>query len=140
MKKESAAIDYLLQQPGYQGGVVYGRRRLGKTELLKHCLLGHDVPTIIYQRNQESDSGNARDLADEIKKVFGLTHLSFSSFEETVRFVFKESRKREIFFAIDEYLIFGNSILASILSFKGSSVIIIIAATSSFSFRGAASR
>ncbi len=33
-EEETLAIQNLLKKKGYQGGIVYGRRRTGKTELI----------------------------------------------------------------------------------------------------------
>lgn len=38
-EEEIQAIERIINQKGCKGAVIYGRRRLGKTELLKHCLL-----------------------------------------------------------------------------------------------------
>lgn len=47
-EEEIQAIERIINQKGYKGAVIYGRRP-GKTELLKHSLLNKDVPCIFYQ-------------------------------------------------------------------------------------------
>lgn len=36
-EEEQKRIDYLLSKADFASGIVYGRHRLGKTELLRHC-------------------------------------------------------------------------------------------------------
>jgi AAA+ ATPase superfamily predicted ATPase len=102
-QNEVKAINSLLLSSEYRGAVIYGRRRLGKTELLKHCLLNKGVPSIIYQCTQSSEETNTFDFALLVGQALNLSHLAFNSFIEAVAFVFAESKKRDIYLAIDEY-------------------------------------
>lgn len=52
----------------FSSGLIYGRRRLGKTELLKHCFANSNKPFIIYQCNQETEKSNILDLTKVIKE------------------------------------------------------------------------
>ncbi len=102
-KEEQKAIKYLLSQNGFQGAVVYGRRRLGKTELLKQCLLNQGVPCIFYQCNQESERSNTNDLTKVIEQTLSLSHLHFNDFIDAVDFVFEKTMGERVYFVIDEY-------------------------------------
>ncbi len=102
-EEEQKAIHYLLSQDGFQGAIIYGRRRLGKTELLKHCLLNQNVPCIFYQCSQESEESNVSDLTKAIEEALSLSHLHFDSFVDAVAFVFEKAIERKLYFVIDEY-------------------------------------
>ena len=102
-EEEIQAIERIINQKGYKGAVIYGRRRLGKTELLKHCLLNKDVPCIFYQCVQDSEKENVIRLTKQVEKILGLPHLSFNSFVELVEFVFEKAIDSKIYLVIDEY-------------------------------------
>lgn len=36
-ENEQEALNYIIQKDNFGSGLIFGRRRLGKTELLKHC-------------------------------------------------------------------------------------------------------
>ena len=40
-EEEQKAINYILNKDGFQSGIIYGRKRLGKNELLKHFFIKH---------------------------------------------------------------------------------------------------
>ena len=65
--EEQKAINYLIKQNGFSSGIIYGRRRLGKTELLKHCFMNSNIKFMIYQCNQENEKSNINDLINLIK-------------------------------------------------------------------------
>ena len=102
-KEEQKAINYLLNQNNFQSGILYGRRRLGKTELLKHCFENSNKVNIIYQCNQESEKSNIDDLTFLICEKLGVKNISFNSFIDCIDYLFDYSINNEFLFAIDEY-------------------------------------
>lgn len=50
-EEEQRSIEYVLSKEGFSSGMIYGRRRLGKTELLKHCFETSKKKFVIYQCN-----------------------------------------------------------------------------------------
>ena len=102
-KDEQKAINYLLDNDGYQGCIIYGRRRMGKTELVKHCVLASGAPLIFFQCIESSEDENKIVLTDLIAKTFGIKHLRFSSFMEAIEYLFELSIEKKIICVIDEY-------------------------------------
>lgn len=102
-ENETKALESLISKKGYRGAIIYGRRRLGKTELLKHCLLNKGIPVVFFQCSQSNERDNTDALTSQIMAALGLSHLYFKTFIEAVGFVFEESKKRQIYFVIDEY-------------------------------------
>lgn len=102
-KDEQKTINYLLNNDCYQGCIVYGRRRMGKTELVKHCVLASEIPSIFFQCIESSEEENKNVLTDLISKIFNIKHLRFSSFMEVVEYLFELSVEKKIVFVIDEY-------------------------------------
>lgn len=56
--EEKNMINNLLKMKGYQGCIIYGRRRMGKTELVKHCLMNKNIPFIMYQCKESNEQDN----------------------------------------------------------------------------------
>lgn len=102
-EKEVKAINNLISKNIYQGCIVYGRRRLGKTMLLKHCLLNKGIPCIFFQCSLDSEESNTFELTKLIEKELNLDHLYFSRFIDAIKFVFEKSLNTKIYFTLDEY-------------------------------------
>lgn len=101
--EEKNLIDNLLKKKGYQGCIIYGRRRMGKTELVKHCLMNKNRPFIMYQCKESSEQDNTNQLTKLIREVLGIKYVSFDNFFDAISFIFEYSREKEIYFALDEY-------------------------------------
>ena len=102
-EQEQKTIDNILKKKGYQGCLIYGRRRMGKTELVKHCLMDKDIPFIIYQCKESSEKDNANLLTELIKRELDIKYLHFEHFIEAVDFVFDYASEKDLYFVIDEY-------------------------------------
>lgn len=53
-EQEQKTIQRLMSKEGYQGCVIYGRRRMGKTELVRKCVLEKAPSLCINARNPTS--------------------------------------------------------------------------------------
>ena len=102
-EEETRTIENLIKKKGYQGCLIYGRRRMGKTELVKHSLLNKNVPVIMYQCKESSEQDNINQLAKLIKEVLDIKYISFESFMDAITFIFDYSKEHEIYFVLDEY-------------------------------------
>ena len=102
-EEEAKIIENMLKMKGYQGCLIYGRRRMGKTELVKHSLLNKNIPVIMYQCKESSEQDNINQLTKLIKEVLGIKYVSFEYFMDAINFIFDYSIKNEIYFVIDEY-------------------------------------
>lgn len=102
-EEETLAIQNLLKKKGYQGGIVYGRRRTGKTELIKHCLENEDVPFIIFQCKESNDRDNTKSLTELIRKTIGQATVSFDNFVDAVEALFEYAADRPFCLVLDEY-------------------------------------
>lgn len=83
--------------------LIYGRRRVGKSELILHCLRQANVHTIYYECRQTTEENNTRALAEVISATFGMPRIAFDGIEEALKFVFEQSLSEKIVLAIDEY-------------------------------------
>ncbi len=83
--------------------LIYGRRRVGKSELAKAALAQSDVTSIYYECRQTSEQGNVESLCDVISESLNLPKLGYRTIEETFRFLFDSAEKRKLTVVIDEY-------------------------------------
>lgn len=102
-EEEQKKINYLLKKDIFQAAIIYGRRRLGKTELLKHCFRNSNKPFIIYQCNQENEQSNINDLTRIIQDTLGIKNIFFRHFIDIIEYLFEYAKGNELYFAIDEY-------------------------------------
>lgn len=102
-EEQTQAIEEVLSHPGYQGIVLYGRRRLGKTELLWHVLSERSQKLLFFTGLVDNEANNTLSLSKLISKAFSLGNLSFPSFVDALEFVFRQAEKEEIYLVLDEY-------------------------------------
>lgn len=87
--------------------LIYGKRRVGKTRLIKEAIASSTCPVIFYQCSAESYDMNLEYFTDEIKRVFSDTYISFKSFYDA--FSFLSSKQEKIIVVLDEYGEFKKS-------------------------------
>lgn len=97
--------------------VLYGRRRVGKTELLRTFCQGK--PHVYFQAAQVSEPDNLRHFIQEAADATGddlLAQMEFTGWEAPLQYLAKAARERLIV-VLDElpYLCEGNSALPSLL-------------------------
>ena len=83
--------------------LIYGRRRIGKSELIKQSLKETDVKSIYYECKQTSEQNNVDSLAEIIGDFFNFPKPSFSSIEDLLHFLFKKSEEAPLILVFDEY-------------------------------------
>ena len=102
-KNQVKLIINFLNSNKNNAALVYGRRRVGKTELLKHCLNQSLATSIYYECKETSELNNVESFSEIISETFGLPPLAFNSFEATLAFLYKQATEKEIIVVLDEY-------------------------------------
>jgi AAA+ ATPase superfamily predicted ATPase len=92
----------------YQGDdqrvvLVYGRRRVGKSELIKQSLKGIGTRVLYYECKQTSEMNNVESLAALISDAFAYPKPSFAHMEEVLTFLFRKARQEKMILVLDEY-------------------------------------
>lgn len=83
-------------------GVIYGRRRIGKSYLIKEFI--KDKKYLLYQAKEDSLYGNLKSLSYEINKLLNLPNsFVFNSYEEAFDSIIKYAKNERFIIAIDEY-------------------------------------
>ena len=102
-KKEISLINKMFASDDLELAVIYGRRRIGKSELIKYCLSSSSLDSIFYECLETNETQNVESLGELILKKWGLEDLSLRGIKEVLTFVFKKSIGTPLILVLDEY-------------------------------------
>ena len=102
-KEQIKKIEQFFKSNINKTALIYGRRRVGKTELIKHCLKEAKMTSIYYECKETSEQNNVGSISEIISETFGFPPLAFSSFEEVLTFLYKQATEKNLIVVIDEY-------------------------------------
>jgi len=116
--EELAYLEKLYKEKNGRLLIIYGRRRIGKTELLRQ--FSKDKKHLFFSSDLSSQQEQLRQFSEKIYQVTGESFLqtqSFSSWEASLRYIFDNLINKIPLIIIDEfpYLCVSNSALPSIL-------------------------
>ena len=101
---ELARIKKALNARKQRNVLIYGRRRVGKSELIKQALTDlADHATIYYECRQTSEADNLESLSSLVANALGFPPLAFSSTRELIEFLFNQAADKNITLVLDEY-------------------------------------
>lgn len=90
--------------------LIYGRRRIGKTELVKNALSKIDGIKIYYECKQVQEMSNVAGLSDVLAEALNLPKIQFDNFESILKYIFELSITKKVILVIDEYPYLKESI------------------------------
>jgi len=133
--EELAYLGKLNKEGGARLQVVYGRRRIGKTELLKQ--FAKDKEHLFFSSDLSPENEQLRQFSEKIYQLTKEPFLevqSFNSWEGLLRYIFDSLAKKIPIIIIDEfpYLCVSNKALPSILQkvwdekFKQASILLVL--------------
>ncbi|MCR5367576.1 ATP-binding protein [Eubacterium sp.] len=96
LKKEMAFDDMRMS-------LIYGRRRVGKSELIKQAIKESGIKSIYYECKQVTEASNVQSICQIVSEVLGLPKLGYTSIEELMNYVFTLAKEENIVFVLDEY-------------------------------------
>ena len=103
-ERELAKVKKELDTPSQRNVLVYGRRRVGKSELIKQALVGASgAATIYYECRQTSEADNLASLSALTAEALGFPPLAFSSIRELIEFLFSQAQRNSVTLVLDEY-------------------------------------
>ena len=83
--------------------LIYGRRRVGKSELVKQAIKESGIKSIYYECKQVTEESNVQSICDIISEVQELPRLGYTKVDELLDYVFKLAKDENIIFVLDEY-------------------------------------
>ncbi len=102
-KEEVQEIRSALKSDKAETILIYGRRRVGKSEIIRQSLLDCALPTLYFECKKTSSLSNLENLVRVFSDTFSLTNLSFKNFDDFFDYVFKYSTQRKFVLVIDEF-------------------------------------
>lgn len=83
--------------------LIYGRRRVGKSELVKQAIKESGIKSIYYECKQVTEAGNVQSICGVISEILGMPKLGYTSIEELLEYIFTFSKDENLIFVLDEY-------------------------------------
>ena len=83
--------------------LIYGRRRVGKSELIKQFLLQHPDAGIYYECKRTTELNNVASLSQLISEKYHLPPLAFNNLEALLDFLFQQAVRDKSILVLDEY-------------------------------------
>ncbi|MCR5625420.1 MAG: ATP-binding protein [Lachnospiraceae bacterium] len=83
--------------------LIYGRRRVGKSELIKQAIKESGVKSFYYECKQVTEKSNVQSMCQVISEVQNLPKLGYTNIEDLFNYVFSTAMKENIVFVLDEY-------------------------------------
>ena len=102
-EKQRKDLHRLFSHEGMQLGLIYGRRRVGKSELIKQSLRETDVTSIYFECKQTTEQNNTGSLAVLLADTFHFPKPSFDSMEALLTYLFKAAKEKPMIWVLDEY-------------------------------------
>lgn len=100
---ERLKLHRILKKTGQQAVLIFGRRRVGKSELIKQIIRETDINSIFYECKQTTEMNNVESLSALVSEKYGFPRLSFRSMEELLDFMFQKSIEEKMILVLDEY-------------------------------------
>ncbi|MCR5789039.1 MAG: ATP-binding protein [Lachnospiraceae bacterium] len=102
-KNELMQLKKLISSDEMLMSLIYGRRRIGKSELVKQVIKESGIKGIIYECKQVTEESNVQSMCEVLSDSFGFPKLGYTKVEEIVDYIFSLSKKESIVFVLDEY-------------------------------------
>lgn len=83
--------------------LIYGRRRVGKSEIIRQSLIDCELPIVNFECRKSSLFLNIENITKVFSNTFSLSNLSFNSFEEFFDYAFQYSIEHKYVLVIDEF-------------------------------------
>ena len=87
----------------FESIAIYGRRRIGKSELIKESYKNLECKRIYYECKKASEEFNIVALCDKLAEEFNIPKPNFKTLDSALRFIFEKSISEEIVLVFDEY-------------------------------------
>ena len=87
----------------FESILIYGRRRVGKSEIIKESLKDEKECIIHFECSRTSIGENLKELTMLTTERLSLPDITFQSFFAYLSFVFQKARERKIILVLDEF-------------------------------------
>lgn len=91
-------------KPYGQNILIYGRRRVGKTSLIRESLkfFNGKIVSFVGLENVSLEA-NTRELEKKIKEVFQVPYLHFEDFSSLLEYLYRQAKQENVLLILDEF-------------------------------------
>lgn len=101
--EELKKLSKIINSENFTAALIFGRRRVGKSELVKYSLKENNEVKIYYECKEVSEKSNVQGLSDILSEELNLPQLKFEDIESILKYVFKLSITKKMILVLDEY-------------------------------------
>lgn len=109
-ESEQKELKEFLESDSQEAALIYGRRRIGKTELIIHSIQDIPFKKVYFQCLESTRQQNCEELSRAVSEAFGLPSVQFSTLNDILRFLFSAAEKEKIVLVLDEYPYLRNCV------------------------------
>ena len=102
-KNEQKRLKKVIDSNELNTTLIFGRRRVGKSELVKHVLKDYDCLKFYYECKEVSEKSNTNALSELISETLKLPKFEFNDFESILKYIFELGKERKVILILDEY-------------------------------------
>ena len=107
---EINTLKELYNSDSFESILIYGRKRLGKSELIKESFKNFEGVKIYFECQKASELYNIQSLSEILATAFNIPTPSFKTLNQVLEFVFNKSINEKIILVIDEYPYLRNNL------------------------------
>lgn len=100
---EMERLRRMYDSPNQEVVLIYGRRRIGKSELIKQFLKTSKIQGLYYQCKRTTEMNNVQSLSALISEVYQYPPLAFTDMEKLLDFLFQQACRTRQVLVLDEY-------------------------------------
>ena len=101
--EELKKLSKIINSENFTAALIFGRRRVGKSELVKYSLKENKELKIYYECKEVSEKSNVQGLSDILSEELNLPQLKFEDIESLLKYIFKLSITKKMILVLDEY-------------------------------------
>lgn len=102
-KEELKKLNKVISSEEMSFALIYGRRRVGKSELVNQAIAKSKVKNLYYECKQVAQESNVNGLNEIVSETLGLPKLGFTDIESLLNYIFEFSTKEKMVLVLDEY-------------------------------------
>lgn len=102
-KEELKKLEKVIHADEMNFTLIYGRRRVGKSELVSQALSKSKVKSLYYECKQVAQESNVNGLSEIVSETMKLPKLGYTDIESLLHYIFELSTKEKMVLVLDEY-------------------------------------
>ena len=87
--EELKRLNKIINSKDLATALIFGRRRVGKSELVKYSLKENNEVKIYYECKEVSEKSNVQGLSDILSEELNLPRLKFEDIESILKYIFE---------------------------------------------------